>query len=142
MKDQDLQKTIASLQGLLSRRSHSLQELKQKLQKKYSLELIEQALECAKQNNWLESEDALSEKLLNSLNKKNKSWRYIQDYFRKKGLPLPPYDKDKEIEKARQCLLKKSLPTRSDSLEVQQKARKTLFYRGFEADIIREVLSS
>ncbi len=142
MEDQnsEFKKALRNTSSILSKRLHSLKELKQKLSLKYSTKTVAQVLKVAQEKKWLESEEILSKQITTTLHKKNKSWHYIKNHLEKKGLPLPEYNKEKEIEKSRQWLLKKFLKIEFDNLEDLQKARQFLLYRGFEKEIIREVL--
>ncbi|MDE0092012.1 MAG: hypothetical protein OXN83_01855 [Oligoflexia bacterium] len=123
----------------LSLRSHSEKELKQKLSKKFSTAIIEEALNRARQKNWLEKPSELSQKAIEQLHQKNKSWEYIQAYFKKKELPLPAYNKEKELEKARK-LLKKQIQSQSLSHTNPLKLKQFLANRSFETDIIDTAL--
>ena len=142
MDDQnsELKKALRSVSNILSKRSHSLKELKQKLSLKYSDPIVTKVLEVAQENKWLESEDVLFKQTVAALHQKNKSWAYIKNYLEKKGLPLPEYDREKELEKSLALLSKKSLSAGSKSFEDREKGRRFLLYRGFEADIILEIL--
>ena len=101
-----LKNALKKIADYLSRRSHSEKELVVKLSKTFPLKIIRKALEQAKQNNWLETPQELSEKVMEKLNKKNKSWSYIKNYLYEKDLPLPSYDKEKELIKAKNLLKK------------------------------------
>ena len=136
----EFKKALKKIADYLSRRSHSEKELTLKLSKIFSVKVIEKALEKAKQNNWLESEKELSEKVVASLHKKNKSWSYIQNYLWKKALPLPPYDKEKELAKAKNILIKKRASLKNLSYEEKTKLKQFLAYRGFERAIVEELL--
>jgi len=139
--DSNFKKALKTASHILSLRAHSAQELEDKLSKRYSASVVEGILKIAKKHNWLESEKALAEHTLNALHKKNKSWLYIQQFFKKKKLPLPPYDQKKELEKIRQLLLKHRLKPAA-SWEAHQKAIQFLSYRGFEHETIEEALSN
>ena len=139
LKDKQLHQALKKITQYLSLRSHSHAELKQKLSKKFPSNIVEKALNQAKQNNWLENPLELSQKTVEKLYKKNKSWSYIQSYLKKKELPLPPYNKEKELEKAKN-LLKKHTPSQSLSHNNPLKLKQFLANRLFEIDIINEVL--
>ncbi len=139
-KSTDQKKALKKIADLLSRRSHSKKEIVFKLSKKFSSLVIEQALKEAQQKKWIESEKDLCEKVVESLHKKNKSWRYMKNFLFQKGLPIPPYDEDRELEKAKNLLSKKSLTL--GQLSDKEKAlrlRNFLFYKGFEEEILRKL---
>ena len=137
MQKERLQQALKKIAQYLSVRSHSKKELKQKLSKKFSADIIEKSLELAEQKNWLEEPLELSQKIAGQLNRKNKSWLYIKAYLKNRELPLPPYNKEEELEKAER-LLKKTLQNSSkkDSLQIQR----FLVNRLFEINIIETVL--
>ena len=133
-------KAVKKIADYLSRRSYSEAELKLKLSKTFSLEIIERALRQAKQNHWLEDAQELSKRVAENLHKKNKSWKYIKNYLFKKDLPLPPYDREKELIKAESLLTKKEASLKNLSLDKKRKLQLFLAYRGFEENIVREIL--
>lgn len=133
-------RAIKKLADYLSLRSHSEQELRVKLSKHFSEDIVEEALETAKEKHWLEVEEELSKKLLLSLNQKNKSWSYIKSYFSKKGLPLPDYDREGEIDKAKKLLIQKFGDLQSLSFEKKIKCKQFLSYRGFEESLLEDIL--
>ena len=135
-----LKKALKKIADHLSRRSHSEEELRLKLSKTFPVHLVEKALEQAKQNSWLETEKELSEKVVTSLNKKNKSWSYIKNYLCEKKLPLPPYDRETELMKAKNLLVKKCSDFKNSAPEQKIKLKRFLAYRGFEKDIMEELL--
>ena len=124
----------------LSRRSHSKKELKQKLSRFFSSSVIEQALAQAEQKKWLENPMEISLKTAKNLHNKKKSWAYIKQYLQQKGLPLPEYDPEKEKEKIKQLLSKKKVGL-SSSFNDRQKLKRFLAYRGFESQLINEILN-
>ena len=85
LKDKQFQQALKKIAQYLNLRSHSLVELKQKLSKKFPPNIVEKALNQAKQNNWLENPLQLSQKIVEELHRKNKSWTYIQSYLKKKN---------------------------------------------------------
>ena len=136
----EFKKALKKMADCLSRRPHSEKELRFKLSKKFSPYIIEQALEKAKQNNWLETEEELSEKIADDLHKKNKSWSYIEGYLHEKGLPIPPYKREKELTKAKNLLIKKQAVLTNLSNEEKMRLKQFLTYRGFERDVVEVLL--
>ena len=138
-EEQQLKKALKKVADYLSRRSHSEKELITKLFKTFPLETIKKALKEAKQKKWLENPQELSEKLVENLHKKNKSWNYIKNYLCEKDLPLPPYNREKESIKAGN-LLKKHGSLKILSPEKKVKLKQFLGCRGFEEEIADELL--
>lgn len=126
----------------LARRDHSEKELRRKLSRRYPPEEIAQALSWAHTRGWLKTPDELAEQVARSLERKNKSNRYINQYLREKGLPPLPLQPEREAEKCRRLLVGKlkfpedSLPSR----ELLGKMRRLLLQRGFDRETIRKVL--
>ena len=140
-KDSD-KSALKSLMGLLARRPYSEKELEDRLLKKFPLEAAKQALAEAKACGWLQSGEELSRQFAASLHEKSKGWLYIKSRLRQRGLPCPPYDRGKELQKARAILSKKQIPLTGSLLEGQrQKAIRLLRNRGFEEEAIRALLS-
>ena len=137
MPEELLKQALQKIAKYLSFRSHSEKELKQKLSKNFPANTIEKALDQAKQKNWLESPLELSHKTTEKLHQKNKSWLYIKAYLKDKELPLPSYNREKELEKSRK-LLQKFLQDKPKKNQLQMK--QFLANRLFETDIINEVV--
>lgn len=129
---------LAKLAQLLSQRDHSEKELKQKLAVHFQLETLEKAIEWAKDNRWLAKENELAEKVAQILGRKKKGQLYIQNHLRRKGLPQVAFDRDQEMNNARDLLARKF--GNEINFETKQRAYRFLAHRGFEDYIIREVL--
>ena len=133
-------KALKKIADHLSRRSHSEKELVLKLSKTFPLNVIEKAIGKAKQNHWLETAQELSEKVSTKLHKKNKSWNYIKNYLCERELPLPDYDREKEVKKAKALLMKKYKSLEKLSSEEKRKLKQFLAYRGFEEAVVQDIL--
>ena len=135
-----LQKAVGKIANYLSHRSHSEKELRDKLKSHFSSDLIDEALSEAKQKKWLEDPYELTIQVKNRLDNKNKSWGYIKKYLQSKGLPLPDYDKEKEMIKIKNLLIKK----KTDGLDYNEilKLKRFLSYRLFEPDLISQALEA
>ena len=142
MSDEQLEfkRALKKIADYLSRRAHSEKEIFLKLSKKFSSNIVEQAIKTAKDKCWFEKPEELSSKTVENLHKKNKSWNYIKAYLREKELPLPEYSREKELEKAKKLLLKKQSSLENISFEEKIKLKQFLAYRGFEQEIMRELL--
>lgn len=124
---------------LLARRDHSERELRQKLSKHFSTELIDQAIEHFKERGWLpntqEQTLELSQKVAGSLHRKKKGLLYINQYLQQKGLPPIAMDESLELEKAN-ALVKNKLAKAQD----RDKLGRFLKSRGFDNSTIRKVI--
>jgi len=136
----DLNEVLQKTAQILSQRSHSEKELKQKLSSHFSLNLVEQSIHLAKQKKWLEDPYELSLQTTHQLHTKNKSWTHIKGYLQNKGLPLPEYDKDKELKKAKILFKKKASQFKIISQKEKIKIKRFLAYRLFEESIINEIM--
>lgn len=136
----ELNKILKQACLLLQKRPHSPQELYTKLVRKYPSSLCKQVIQMAQAKKWLLPEQDLTMQIALSLEKKNKSWSYIKQYLETKKLPLPPYNEEKEREKAHN-LISKKFQNSQPSLEIKNKMRRLLAYRGFEEELIEAVLS-
>lgn len=141
MENLDLKKALTTASQILSKRSYSLKEIREKLLKKYPLDIVEETLEALQKNNWLESEQDLSQKLAEELHQKKKSWAYIKNYFVKKGLPLPAYDECKEKDKISMLVLKRFQTQSHFTKEQKEQIKKFLAYRGFSLELTLDLFS-
>ena len=135
-----LQKAVGKIANYLSCRSHSEKELRDKLKSHFSSDLIDEALSEAKQKKWLEDPYELTIQVKARLDSKNKSWGYIKKYLQSKGLPLPDYDREKELIKIKNLLIIKKI----DALDYNEslKLKRFLSYRLFEPDLISQAIET
>src|SRR4051812_45582439 len=101
---EDLQKALDSLSRYLAGRDHSELEIRQKLKRRYEAEVIEQAIQYAKDRDLLLAPEKLAAKATAEFARRRKSHQYIQGQLRKKGLPATNSDSDQELEKMRTLL--------------------------------------
>lgn len=144
-KSPDAKKAFNRIVRLLYRRDHSLKELETKLKPYYEAEAIQKAIEQAHEYNYIKPPEQLSQQFARSLHTKNKGYRKILLELQKKGLPKVAMDPDIELEKAR-LLLEKLLPNsepaiKTQELKLKQKAQRHLMNKGFDFDIIRQIIS-
>jgi len=118
----------------LARRDHSELELKRKLQKKFSKAVAVRAILKCYESGWMSSEEELVERAVISLERKNKSYRKISDFLRRRGLQPPSYNSENEMEKAYRIIEKwaNEAPSREDIFRL-------LHNRGFDKSTIRKV---
>ena len=132
---------LKKLANYLSKRVHSEKELKDKLLKKFSPEMVEEAFKEAMKRGWIESEEEISLRVTTSLNQKNKSHRYISQYLKNKGLVPPEFEKEEEKRKASLIFSKKKrLLKPGDEKKNIYKIKTYLLNQGFNLDIVEEVL--
>ncbi|MGE4131947.1 MAG: regulatory protein RecX [Bdellovibrionales bacterium] len=136
----DLQKAIDSVARWLAVRDHSRYELQVKLAQRYEEDIAAAALMQAEEHGWLADDAEIAERLVNSLNRRNKSRRYIADQLRKRRLPLVNVDGEQEIQKVLDLLIKKFGSVEAIKREDWPRAVRYLKYRGFEDRWIRKVL--
>ena len=141
-KPSHFKKALQKTAQLLSQRSYSEKELKQKLAPQFPLDTIKQIAALAKQKKWLEDPEELALQTANNLHRKNKSWTYIKKYLQNKDLPLPGYDKSMELSKAKN-LVKKKFPhfdkiSDKEKLKIQQFLASRLFEKSLIYEIIEE----
>ncbi len=74
---------------LVAMRDHSEKELRKKLREKFAdeeslAEIIDEAIDFAKDNKWLGDPSVLADRLANMLHRRNKGIHYINNYLREK----------------------------------------------------------
>lgn len=130
---------------LLARRDHSEKELRQKLRERFSEEedsgdVIDEAIEFAKDNNWLGDPTSLAFQMADVLHRKKKGIHYINNYLREKGLPAVETDRDLELEKALSIVKNKYDENYEFSREDKAKVGRLLVSRGFDSETVRKVI--
>jgi len=139
--DELLSKALESLARYLAMRDHSETELRTKMRRRFDLDVIEKALQFARDRDWLTPPEKMAQKATEELGRRKKSHRYIQNSLRKRGLPATRADSNDELEKIRQLLRSKFVELAELSYEEKAKAYRFLRYRGFEDSLIRKVLN-
>ena len=112
--------------------------MRNKLKSHFNPDIIGSAIQIAKQKKWLEDPHELAHQIKFRLDNKNKSWGYIKKYLQNKELPLPDYDREKEIEKIKSLLIKKKI--KPLNYKEKLKIKSFLSYRLFEPDLISSAL--
>ena len=137
--------------NLLAKREHSEKELREKLTAHFSKdenlsgadfvdEIIEEAVQTAKDRKWLPDASDASERVAEALHLKNKGICYINSYLAEKGLPEVRVDSAREMAKAQ--LIIKSKFADNDEFSEADKARvaRLLTSRGFDSETVGKVL--
>lgn len=130
---------------LLARRDHSEKELRTKLRDRFSDEeglgdIVNEAIEFAKDNNWLGNPEDLASRMADMLHRRNKGIHYINNYLREKGLPSVETDRDLELEKALSIVKNKYDEDYEFSREEKAKVGRFLAARGFDSETVRKVI--
>lgn len=130
---------------LIARRDHSEKELRKKLREKLSDEeeagqIIDEAIEFAKDNKWLGDPVDLAHRLADMLHRRNKGIYYINNYLKEKGLPSVDTDRDLELEKAVAIVKNKYDEGHKFSREEKAKVGRFLAARGFDSETVRKVM--
>jgi regulatory protein len=136
----------------IAMRDHSEQELKRKLNRKFTPEAVQNAIENMKEQNWITDPETLAQRVTDTLHRKKKGHLYIKNYLRKIGLKETARNSEIEIQKA-QKILEKKFPkvedghkydrlskSRDESRKRTQKMIRFLSSRGFDSEIVRKVV--
>lgn len=130
---------------IIARRDHSEKELRKKLKDKFGDEddadsVIEEAIDFAKDNNWLGDPTALAHRLADMLHRRNKGIYYINNYLKEKGLPAVEADRHLELEKALSIVKNKYDEDHKFSREEKARVGRLLAARGFDSETVRKVI--
>ena len=133
------------MMDFLAKRNYSEKELRQKLARsyyQYNEDEINEAIQYAKDHNYLLPPEELSQRVALQLHQKNKGFLYINNYLREKGLPPINKDSDLEINKALDIIGRRfsSEETSSFSFDEKQKIQRQLYNRGFDLETIKKVI--
>jgi regulatory protein len=127
----------------LAHREHSEKELREKLNQQFSPEEIDAAIEYGKKHAWIPSSSqelqALSNQAADALHRKKKGILYINSFLQQKGLPEVQPNSSLELEKA-QDLVKNKYKKEPSSNKRDQQIARFLASRGFDSDIIEQVV--
>ncbi len=136
------------IMDFVARRDHSEKELRKKLSLRCEPEVVDQAIEWAKEQNWLAKPEVLSEKFAEQLSRRGKGIRKINQKLKDLGLGAVKADKDAELEKAKRLVLNKwsSEDFRGLSFQESQKLKakimRYLIARGYESDVVSNILNN
>ncbi len=130
------------LVGYLSRRDHTVRELSQKLSRYHEFDEIEEAILKADRLKLLPDPKNFAERLSKHLLSRGKGKRYISAYLKKKGLPATPISPEDELEKAKKIVVNQLLFEPPFTYEQKQKIFRYLGNRGFDSQVVRQVMNS
>lgn len=95
------------IMDFVARRDHSEEERRKKLSLRCEPKIVDQAIEWAKEQNWLAQPEVLSEKFAEQLSRRGKGIRKSNQKLKELGLGAVKADKETELEKARRLVLNK-----------------------------------
>lgn len=104
-------------------------------------QVIELAIQYAKDNRWLGAPDELAVKMAGGLHRRNKGSYYINHWLQGKGLPPVEVDREMELEKARTLVKNKFAKIEKPTREEKAKMGRFLAARGFDLETIRKVIN-
>lgn len=136
------------IMDFVARRDHSEKELRTKLSLRCEPAIVDQAIEWAKDQNWLAKPEILSEKFAEQLSRRGKGIRRINQKLKELGLNAVKADKETEIEKAKRLVLNKWSTEDfrglgfKDSQKLKAKIMRYLITRGFESDVVSNILNN
>ena len=134
------------IMDIVARRDHSVKELHQKLSLLFEVEVIEQALAWARQQNWMAAPDSLKVKLAVQLARRGQGIDKINQKLDQMGLTLVQADQEQELAKAKKLATNKwSIEDfqnleEHDALKLKAKVIRFLSARGFTLDIVSKIL--
>ena len=137
---------------LLGRRMHSASELRRKLwNKDYEQKLIDEVIQDLKNNGYLNDENFIREFVAEKTKTKSWSTKKIKTELLKRGIESKLIDEmlkgkqgDSEIENATKLARKKYdqlIKKKLEAKELRNKLSAFLFSKGFEYELIKEVIS-
>lgn len=100
----DLAQTKRKIMDLLARRDHSIKELTKKLKERTNEDILTKALAWAKEQNWLPSEEKLTELTIKSLRGRKKGAQAINAKLKELGLKTVKLDDEQELDTALKSL--------------------------------------
>lgn len=136
------------IMDLVARRDHSELEIKKKLAPRCEDTILQEALDWAKNQNWLSSTEKLTAQFARQLDRRGKGIRQINKKLTEKGLNTIKPDFDNEYDKAQRLTLLKWERNSFQDLDFEQaqklkgKIIRYLLARGFENSIVSKILKN
>lgn len=125
----------------LSVRDHSENEIRNKLTlKEFEHEEIEEAIDLAQEQGFIQEPSTLSETVSDQLNRKHKGILYINQYLQSKGLPCVLADWELEFQKAKELIFKRFSKNPPYTIEEKQDIYRYLTNRGYADQTIDNVI--
>lgn len=152
------------LMELLALRDHSEKELRQKIKRSLTPRwhrdrpkpdeetlaklrtdiesAIAEAMSFAATHQLIAEPEKVSQIFANTLNRRKKGIRYINNYLAQRGLPAVAADLETEFEKARELLKRKYPAVSTAPRETKAKAMRFLASRGFSMETIQKAIKT
>lgn len=132
------------IMDILSERDHSEKEILKKLKKRCDETIATQALQWAKEQNWLPKEEKIQEMVVHSLGRRKKGQRAINQKLKEMGLQPVKLDTETELEKALEAVqikFKANLLNGLDYKSAQKEKARVLRFllgRGFDSSVAQK----
>lgn len=146
-KDLSLTQAKRKIMDLVARRDHTETELRKKLSLRCELTIIEQAIQWAKDQNWLAKPELIQERVVQHLHNKGKGQRVINHKLRELGLEAVKTDPNLELSKAIKLVTTKWKIENLVDLEYSERQKLTgkiirfLSSRGFDSSVTSKIIS-
>lgn len=133
---------------LVAIRNHSELELRKKLATRCEANIVDQAIDWAKGQNWLPSQEVLKDQLAEQMGRKGKGIQKINQKLNELGLDSVKSNAEDELEKAKRLALAKwsCEDFQGLSFEEAQKLKaqiiRFLFARGYESSVVSKILKN
>jgi regulatory protein len=134
------------IMDILAQRDHSELEIRKKLALRFTPETCELAMTWAQENRWIPSEEKMQDLVVNSLGRRKKGQRYINQKLKSMGLATVQLAPEIELEKALLCIETKFRRDLFSGLNfksaLKERARVTRFLlsRGFGMTTAQEAI--
>ncbi len=138
----NLQDALNKITDYLARRDHSEHELRMKMSRRFTKEIIQEAISEAQERGWFKKPEELAEMVSASLFRRGKGPLYINGYLRKKGLPTLSFENDYLLSQCQELLELKYPHWTEMSYEERQKPIRFLLRRGFPEGVVLSVITS
>ena len=133
------------IMDILAERDHSEKEILKKLKRRCDEAVATEALQWAKEQNWLPSESRVQEMVVHSLGRRKKGQRAINQKLKEMGLEPVKLDTEIELEKALEAVqikFKANLMNGLDYKSAQKEKARVLRFllgRGFDSSVAQKV---
>lgn len=147
-RDLTLAEVKRKIMDILAMRDHSEKEITKKLKDRAPAEIITQAMNWAREQNWLPAPEKVQQMVVRSLGNRRKGKNAINQKLKEMGLDLVQIDPEIELEKALSAVetkFKKTLLKGLDFKSAQKEKSRVLRFlvsRGFEFSTAQKILST
>lgn len=133
---------------LLARRDYSQKEIATRLNALCEPEVVTHALDWAREQNWLPSDEKVQEQIVKALGRRKKGQRAINQKLKQMNLEPVVIQPEIELEHAYEAVQAKWTPDALSELDFKQSQKERarvmryLVSRGFGGDIVQKVLKN